>query len=182
MKYLIFLFCIQLILGGCGKVEKKAELDDNSFEQGTLERTFKPDSMSGNKLPHIIPTEDISVFTTNKYGFEEKTGSIRKSIFNDRKTIYTKNKYGIEERAGSIRDSLIDDQKDIYTKNNYGFEEKTGSIRRSFSNENRDIYTKNNYGFEEKTGSLRKNYIGGYDIYKINEYGFEEKVGSTQAK
>jgi hypothetical protein len=41
----------QLILGGCGKADKKAELDDNSFVQGALERTFKPGSMSGDKLP-----------------------------------------------------------------------------------------------------------------------------------
>ena len=104
MKYLIFLFCIQLILGGCGKVEKKAELDDNSFEQGTLERTFKPDSMSGNKLPHIIPTEDISVFTTNKYGFEENW--FNKKIYLCGPAIYTRTNME-SKKTGSIRDSQL---------------------------------------------------------------------------
>ena len=70
-------------------------------------------------------------------------------------SIFTKNKYGFEEKTGSVRESSSKGQKDIYTKNKYGFEEKTGSLRKNSSG-GFDIYKKNKYGLEEKVGSVKK--------------------------
>jgi len=61
--------------------------------------------------------------------FEAKTGSVRDSSFSDRKDVYTKNKYGFEEKTGSLRENTSGGY-DIYKKNKYGFEEKVGSAKK----------------------------------------------------
>ena len=130
----------------------------------------------------VMSTTGLSSSTTyqkNKYGFDERVGSVKKSG-DGKYEVYEKNKYGFEERVGSMkRQSSSSKNYDTYRKNKYGFEEKTGSIRQ-VSNDRKEIYEKNKYGFEEKVGSMRKNSFGGYDVYRKNQYGFEERVGSVK--
>ena len=135
-----------------------------------------------SKSKSLMSTTGSSMSTTyqkNKYGFDEKTGSVKKS--GDGKfEVYEKNKYGFDERVGSIKQQSSNSKNyDTYRKNKYGFEEKTGSIKQ-VSKDRKAIYEKNKYGFEEKVGSMKKNYSGGYDVYRKNKYGFEERVGSVK--
>ena len=46
----------------------------------------------------------------------------------DRKDVYTKNKYGLEEKTGSLRKNSSGGF-DIYKKNKYGLEEKVGAVK-----------------------------------------------------
>ena len=54
-------------------------------------------------LPLLSAKEEATIFTKNKYGFEEKTGSVRESSSKDRKDIYTKNKYDSKRRRAPSR-------------------------------------------------------------------------------
>jgi hypothetical protein len=47
---------------------------------------------------------------------------------NDRKEIYEKNKYGFEQKVGSMRKNTSGGY-DVYRKNQYGFEERVGSVK-----------------------------------------------------
>ena len=136
----------------------------------------------GSESSSVMSTTGLSSSTTyqkNKYGFDEKVGTVKKSG-DGKYEVYEKNKYGFDEKVGSIRQQSSNSKRyDTYRKNKYGFEEKAGSIRQ-VSKDRKAIYEKNKYGFEEKVGSMRKNSSGGYDVYRKNKYGFEERVGSVK--
>ena len=52
--------------------------------------------------PLITEKSTIIQDTKNKYGFEEKVGSLRKNSSGGY-DLYRKNKYGFEEKVGSIK-------------------------------------------------------------------------------
>ena len=84
----------------------------------------------------------------------KKVGSIRQQSSNSKNyDTYRKNKYGFEEKTGSIK-QVSKDRKAIYEKNKYGFEEKVGSMKKNSSG-GYDVYRKNKYGFEERVGSVK---------------------------
>ena len=152
---------------------------DSKIESSRLPSSLPVHSSSSSSGSSMSSSSDLK-FSSNLTGRDSGNPSIVSTSGSGSSTTYQKNKYGFDEKVGSIRQQSSNSKNyDTYRKNKYGFEEKTGSIKQ-VSKDRKAIYEKNKYGFEEKVGSMKKNSSGGYDVYRKNKYGFEERVGSVK--
>ena len=130
----------------------KADKEDKSSSSSEYVPAYQPTyvpSSSGGSAPSLpSSTRSPSTSSTPSSGFGPGSGGTSSKNYDT----YRKNKYGFEERTGSIRE-VSPDRKEVYEKNKYGFEEKVGSMRKNHSG-GYDVYRKNKYGFEEKVGSV----------------------------
>ena len=121
-------------------------------ESSRLASSFPVHSSSSSSGSSMSSSSDLK-FSSNLTDRDSGNPSIVSTSGSGSSTTYQKNKYGFDERVGSVKKSG-DGKFEVYEKNKYGFDEKVGSMKKN-SLGGYDVYRKNKYGFEERAGSVK---------------------------
>ena len=116
------------------------EKDVDSKAEASRLPSSLPVHSSSSSSGSVISSSSELKFSSNLTDRSSESSSVMSTTGLSSSTTYQKNKYGFEERLGSVKKSG-DGIFEVYEKNKYGFDEKVGSIRQQSSNSKGTIPT-----------------------------------------